>query len=193
MSIFRLCFILGFIVTSYGVRWFLEEVEVAVTLLESGYTQRIIAECFDVSRSVVARLWRCYQETGEFIRREGQGRHRMTSQREDQYLRNLALQNWQYTARRLQIDFQHAIGQGISDQTILTDYMKVIWGPDVRQEGLFSLDNILQGYMSLPKNIRTGDRKTGVQFCSRMKQISPEYMWLTCLSLETTWRTIWGL
>ena len=67
MSILRLCVILGFIVTSYGVRQFLEEVEVtqAVALLESGYTQRIVAERFDVSRGVVARLWRRYQETGE--------------------------------------------------------------------------------------------------------------------------------
>ena len=46
MSILRLCVILGFIVTSYGIRRFLEEVEVA--LLESGYTQRIVAERFDV-------------------------------------------------------------------------------------------------------------------------------------------------
>ena len=120
MSILRLCVILGFIVTSYGVRRFLEEVEVsqAVALLESGYTQRIVAGNFDVSRSVVARLWRRYQKMGEFTRREGQGRHRMTSQREDQYLRNLALRNRQYTTRRLQIDFQHAIGQRISNQTI---------------------------------------------------------------------------
>ena len=46
--------------TSYGVMRFLEEVEVAqtVALLESGYAQRIVAERFDVSRSVVARLWR---------------------------------------------------------------------------------------------------------------------------------------
>ena len=74
--------------TSYGVRRFLEEVEVAqaVALVESGYTQRIVGERFDVSRSVVARLWRLYQETGKFTRPEGQGRHRMTSQREDQYL-----------------------------------------------------------------------------------------------------------
>ena len=65
-----------------------EEVVVAqaVALLQIGYTQRIVAERFDVSRSVVARLWRRYKETGEFTRQEGQGRHRMMSQREDQYL-----------------------------------------------------------------------------------------------------------
>ena len=108
---------MGFIVTSYGVRRFLDEVEVAqaVVLLESGYTQRIVDERFDVSRSVVARLWRRNQETSEFTRREGQDRQRMTSQREDQYLRNLALRNRQYTVRRLQIDFQYAIDQMISD------------------------------------------------------------------------------
>ena len=120
MSILRLCVILGFIVNSCGVRRFLEEVEVAqaVALLESGFSQRIVAERFDIPRSVVARLWSRYQETGEFTRREGQGRHRLKSQREDQYLRNLAQQNRQFTARRLKIDFQHAIGQRISDQTI---------------------------------------------------------------------------
>ena len=70
---------------TYGVRQFLEEVEVAqaVVLLESGYTQRTVVERFDVSRSVVARLWARYQETDESTTREGQGRHRMTSQRED--------------------------------------------------------------------------------------------------------------
>ena len=108
MSIFQLCVIFGFIVTSYGVRRFLEEFEFgqAVALLRSGYTQRIVAERFDVSTNVVARLWRGYQ-SGEFTRRERHDRHHMTSQ--DQYLRNLMLRNRQYTARRLQIDFQHTI------------------------------------------------------------------------------------
>ena len=48
----------------YGVRRFLEEVEVAqaVPLLEGGYTQRTVAESFDVSKSVE----RHFQETGEF-------------------------------------------------------------------------------------------------------------------------------
>ena len=65
MSILQLCVLLDLIVTLYGVKWFLEEVE--VPLLESGYTQRRIA---DVSKSVIARLWRRYQEMGEFTRRE---------------------------------------------------------------------------------------------------------------------------
>ena len=71
-----------------------------------------------MSRSIVARLWRRYQETSEFSRREGHGRQRMMSQRKDRYLRNIALRNQQYTTRRLQIEFQHTISQRISDLTI---------------------------------------------------------------------------
>ena len=58
----------------------------AVVLFESGYTQRTAAESFDVLRR--------YQGTGEFTRREGHGRHRMTLQKKDRYLRNIALRNW---------------------------------------------------------------------------------------------------
>ena len=56
-------------------------------------------------------------ETVDTIR-EGQGRHRMRTQREDRCLRNLALRNRQYTARRIQIESQHATGQRLSNQTI---------------------------------------------------------------------------
>ena len=48
-----------------------------------------VAESFDVSKSVIAMLWRRYRETDEFTRREGQGRYSMMSQRENRYLRNI--------------------------------------------------------------------------------------------------------
>ena len=160
MSILRLCIILGFIVTSYGVRRFLEGDEVA---------QRIIAERFDVSRSVVARLWRRYQETGEFTRREGEGRHRLPSKKEDQYLRNLALRNLQYTARRLHIDFQHAIGQRISDQTMRNRLHEGNLRARRPARGPILARQYRARRYNLPRNIRTGNCKTIVQFCSRMK------------------------
>ena len=95
------CVLLDLIMALYYVRLFFEEVEVtqAVKLLESWYTQRTIIESFDVSISLSARLWRRYQETGKFTRREGQGRHGLTPQREDQ----CSAMNQQYMARRLQI------------------------------------------------------------------------------------------
>ena len=47
--------------------------------------------------------------------------------------------------------------------------MKVTRAPGVQQDDLFSSGNIVYGDMRLPKWIRTGDCKTGAQFCSRMK------------------------
>ena len=77
-----------------------------------GVTQSTVTESFDVPRSVVAMLWRCYQEIGELTRQNEQSPHHMTSQLEDQYL------HWQYMARRLQFEFRHAVGQRIFNQTI---------------------------------------------------------------------------
>ena len=87
MSMLRLYVLLGLIVPLYGLRRFLEEVEVAqaVALLESGHTQKSVAKTCDALRSVFARVWRRYQETAEFYRRGGQGRHLMPPQREDCY------------------------------------------------------------------------------------------------------------
>ena len=50
--------------------------------------------------------------------------------------------------------------KGYPIKQYVTGYMKVIWGPDVRQESLFSPGNIVLGDMILHKNIRTGDCKT---------------------------------
>ena len=69
----------------------------------------------------------------------------------------------------------------------VTGYIKVIWGPDVRQEDLFSTGNIVHDDMSLPKNIRTGGLlDLAYSSVHGWKQISPECMWSTCSSL---WRT----
>ena len=93
----------------------------------------------------------------------------MTSQREDQYLRNLVLRNRQYMARRLQIDFQHVIGQRISDQTIHNRLHEGDLRARLLARGPILTRHVVHVDMSLPKNIRTGNCKTGIQFCSRMK------------------------
>ena len=104
--------------TLYAVRWFLEEAEVtqAVALLESKYTQSLKAlMCQEVT--LLPGCGDCIRR-GVSLQDEKSKRYRMTSQRADQYHRNIALRDWQYTASRLQIKFQHATGQWISDQTI---------------------------------------------------------------------------
>ncbi|GFV59804.1 uncharacterized protein TNCV_957031 [Trichonephila clavipes] len=54
--------------------------------LESGQTQRSIADAVGVTRSVVARLWNRFQETGNVKRRPGAGRPRATTSTDDRYI-----------------------------------------------------------------------------------------------------------
>ena len=71
------CLIAGWILIFVGAasqHLDLPDVARAVQLLEDGERLRVVARRLDVSPSVVSRLWRRYQETGEYTRREGQGR-----------------------------------------------------------------------------------------------------------------------
>ncbi|GFV80632.1 HTH_Tnp_Tc3_2 domain-containing protein [Trichonephila clavipes] len=63
-----------------------------ISRLESGQTQRSVADAVGVARSVVAWLWNRFQETGNVRRRPGAGRPRATTSTDDQYI--------QLTARR---------------------------------------------------------------------------------------------
>ncbi|GFT23556.1 hypothetical protein TNCV_3510591 [Trichonephila clavipes] len=54
--------------------------------LKSGQTQRSVADAVGVARSVVARLWNRFQETGNVRRRPGAGRPRSTTSTDDQYI-----------------------------------------------------------------------------------------------------------
>ncbi|GFW00588.1 cubilin [Trichonephila clavipes] len=54
--------------------------------LESGQTQRSVADAVGVARSVVARLWNRFQETGNVGRRPGAGRPRATTSTDDRYI-----------------------------------------------------------------------------------------------------------
>jgi transposase len=90
----------------------------AIQMLEDGATMRTVAERFDVSASVVHRLWTRYRETGLYHRRPGQGRKRKTTPRQDRYLRQMCLRNRQATAKRLRNDFSTANNIRLSDQTV---------------------------------------------------------------------------
>ncbi|KAM0730374.1 Transposable element Tc1 transposase [Formica fusca] len=66
----------------------LTELEVVhlITLLEEGYSQRQVANLIGVSHSVVGRAYSRYQKTGQYHRRSGQGRRRVTTSREDRVI-----------------------------------------------------------------------------------------------------------
>ena len=103
-----------------AVRRHLDPTEVAraVQLLEDGERVRVVARRFDVSPSVVSRLWTRYQETGQCIRRQGQDRSRMTTPRQDRYLVILSHRNRMRTARSLEIDFRRATQVHLWNQTV---------------------------------------------------------------------------
>ena len=90
-----LLFVICLLGPSTGVRRQLTEAEVAraVQFLEFGKTQRAVAVHFDVSGSVINRLWRRFQEDGLYTRRPGKGRRRVTTPPQDRYLRILARRN----------------------------------------------------------------------------------------------------
>ena len=50
-----------------------------VQLLEDGERFLVVPRRLHLPPSVVGRLWRSYHETGEYTRRQGQGRSRVTT------------------------------------------------------------------------------------------------------------------
>lgn len=95
-----------------------EEAARALELLCNGHSQRHVAGRFNVSLGSINRLWQRFRETGRSTRRPGQGRHRITSQEEDRYIRILACRNRQSSARSLATSFRDASHHALSDQTI---------------------------------------------------------------------------
>ncbi|GFU57864.1 cubilin [Trichonephila clavipes] len=70
--------------------------------LESGQTQRSVSDAVGVARSVVARLWNRFEETGNVRRRPGAGRPRATTSTDDRYIQLTARQNRTENATQLQ-------------------------------------------------------------------------------------------
>ena len=87
-------------------------------LLEDGERLRMVARRHDVSPSIVIQLWRSYQESGEYTRRQDQGRSRMTTPIQDHYLVLRSLLDHTCTARALEINFRHAAEVHLPYQTL---------------------------------------------------------------------------
>ncbi|GFU70312.1 HTH_Tnp_Tc3_2 domain-containing protein [Trichonephila clavipes] len=99
--------------------WTLErEKENARGRLESGQTQRSVADAVGVARSVVSRLWNRFQETGNVRRRPGAGHPRATTSTDDRYIQLTARRNRTENATRLQRQLLLATGRMVSSQTV---------------------------------------------------------------------------
>ena len=103
-----------------GVRRHLDACQVAqaVQLVQDGTPVREVARRFGVSPSTVSRLWTRFRETGLYTRRPGQGRRRLTTPRQDRYLRVRVGRHRRSTAQDLQEDLRRATGVRVSDQTV---------------------------------------------------------------------------
>ncbi|GFU38672.1 HTH_Tnp_Tc3_2 domain-containing protein [Trichonephila clavipes] len=86
--------------------------------LESGETQHSVADAVEVARSVVARLWNRFQETGNVRRLPGAGRSRATTSTDDRYIQLTAHPNRTENATQLQRQLLLATGRRVSSQTV---------------------------------------------------------------------------
>jgi transposase len=98
----------------------LSEVQVAraVALIQRGHSIRHVSRDLRVSLSVIQRLWNRFRETGQYVRRAGQGRNRKTTQNQDRFLVLSSLRKRTATARDLLNDLRRAHGIEIYDQTV---------------------------------------------------------------------------
>ena len=90
----------------------------AVGMLQAGQVQRAVAGHFNVSQSVISRLWNRFQHTGNVEERPRSGRPRKTTVRQDRYLCNMAKRQRFQSAVRLNSDFRTATGVRVSSQTV---------------------------------------------------------------------------
>lgn len=98
----------------------LNETEVVrvVVAVENGTSIRQVARNFNVSPSVIHRVWNRYLETGEYKRRIGQGRKRKTNRIQDRFLVLSSLRTRTSTAKDLQVRLRTTHGVELSDQTV---------------------------------------------------------------------------
>ncbi|GFU06021.1 HTH_Tnp_Tc3_2 domain-containing protein [Trichonephila clavipes] len=86
--------------------------------LESEQTQRSVADTVGVARSVVARLWNRFQETGNVRCRPGAGRLRAPTSTDDRYIQLTARRSRTENATQLQRQLLLATGRRVSSQTV---------------------------------------------------------------------------
>ena len=143
--------------------WSPPEVARVVQRVEDGSTQRLVAQRLGVSRSVIGRLWRRYQETGGYSRRPGQGRLRCTTAREERFVVMCALRNRFVTARQLQYDLRHATNIQVRDQTETGSGRKV--GEPENRPDVLSWQRVIA---ETAENTRIGRSLNGQLCCSQM-------------------------
>ncbi|GFX96652.1 transposable element Tcb2 transposase [Trichonephila clavipes] len=86
--------------------------------IEEGRKITDVAREFDITHSVVSRLWKSFKTTGMCSRRHGGGRVRSTTPAEDRYIVLSAKRNRRTTAQQVENQFLAASGKQISRKTV---------------------------------------------------------------------------
>lgn len=94
------------------------QVSKAVTLIEIGRSYKEVAQTLQVSKSVIFRIVRRYRQTGEYTRRAGQGRKRVTSARDDRFMTSSVLRNRTLTSSEVRSTLQDVRQVTISTKTV---------------------------------------------------------------------------
>jgi transposase len=95
-----------------------EEASRAIGFLQTGLSQRQVGAQFNVSHTVIGRLWTRYQQTNSVQRRLKSGRPKCTTAHQDRQTALLAKRNRMSSASTLNREFRAASGVRISTQTV---------------------------------------------------------------------------
>ncbi|KAJ4451674.1 hypothetical protein ANN_03144 [Periplaneta americana] len=95
------------------------DVAQVVALIESGNSQRYVAAAvLGIPRSTVQRVYHRFRETGDYSRRPGSGRKRVTSARDDHFIVLNTLRNRHSTAIETRRAFQKIRQDNVSERTV---------------------------------------------------------------------------
>ncbi|GBO21646.1 hypothetical protein AVEN_201798-1 [Araneus ventricosus] len=95
-----------------GMRWLI------VGRLEAGQSQVQICRNFNLTPSVVCKLWKQFQDTGSIERKPGEGCPKATMAKEDHYLSIIASRNRDAATSQLSRDLYAATGTRVSTVTV---------------------------------------------------------------------------
>ena len=95
-----------------------EEASRVMGFLQTGLSQRQVGAQFNVSHTVIGRLWTRYQQTNSVQRRPQSGRSKRTTAHQDRQTALLAKRNRMSSAVTLNREFRAASGVRISTQMV---------------------------------------------------------------------------
>lgn len=95
-----------------------DDIAKSIALHEDGRSVRYIAAALHTARSTVHDAIKRYQETGQYTRRVGSGRHRSTNDRDDRFIVSTALRDRRQTTTIIAGRLAEVRGRLISSRTV---------------------------------------------------------------------------